>query len=119
MEKNLSKKPEHVTADAGNFSAETVTEEAVKGAEEIPAKGISAAETMRKKSNSAAGKAIYKYRKAVVEPVFGQINLKRAVDGEATSPRCQSGGDSGALNHCYCKRFTRHDTPMPIGGLVE
>ena len=79
VEKNLGKKPEHVTADAGNFSAETVTEEAVKGAEEIPAKGISAAETMRKKLISAAGKAIYKYRKAVVEPVFGQIKERRGL----------------------------------------
>ena len=92
---NLGKKPEHVTADTGYFSEKAVTDEAVKGAEpdiavsgekhtsgteqggkgaeEIPPKGISAAEKMRKKLNSDAGKAIYKYRKAVVEPVFGQI----------------------------------------------
>ena len=58
---------------------ESGTEQGGKGAEEIPAKGPSVAETMRKKLNSAAGKAIYKYRKAVVEPVFGQIKERRGL----------------------------------------
>ena len=39
----------------------------------------SAAETMREKLKSAAGKALYKMRKAVVEPVFGQIKEVRGL----------------------------------------
>ena len=39
------------------------------------------AEQMREKLRSAAGKAIYKMRKAVVEPVFGQIKERRRIRG--------------------------------------
>ena len=35
------------------------------------------AKTMREKLQSAAGQAIYKMRKAIVEPVFGQIKERR------------------------------------------
>lgn len=53
---------------------------------EVKAKGripvnISTADRMRRKLSTVPGKAIYKFRKAVVEPVFGQIksaNLKFA-----------------------------------------
>ena len=41
----------------------------------------SAAETMRDKLRTDAGKAIYKMRKAVVEPVFGQIKAVRGLRG--------------------------------------
>jgi len=34
---------------------------------------------MREKLSGAAGKAIYKMRKAVVEPVFGQIKERRGL----------------------------------------
>ena len=34
---------------------------------------------MRKKINSKKGKGIYKYRKAIVEPVFGQIKECRGI----------------------------------------
>jgi transposase len=44
-----------------------------------PAK--SAAEKMREKLQTAAGKAAYKLRKAVVEPVFGQIKAARSFRG--------------------------------------
>ena len=36
---------------------------------------------MREKVRSTAGKAIYKMRKAVVEPVFGQIKERRKLRG--------------------------------------
>ena len=55
------------------------TEPGGKAAEQSPAKGPSAAETMQKKLNSEDGKAIYKMRKAVVEPVFGQIKERRGL----------------------------------------
>jgi hypothetical protein len=44
-----------------------------------PAK--SAEETMREKLRTAAGQAIYKMRKAVVEPVFGQIKEQQGLRG--------------------------------------
>ena len=100
-EKNHGQKPGDETADAGSYSAEAVNDAAVNGAdprvavrggkpgsgteqggkaaEQKPAKVPSAAETMRKKLNSADGKAIYKMRKAVVEPVFGQIKERRGL----------------------------------------
>ena len=41
----------------------------------------SAAETMRDKLQTEAGKAVYKMRKAVVEPVFGQLKAVRGLRG--------------------------------------
>jgi Transposase DDE domain/Transposase domain (DUF772) len=41
----------------------------------------SAAETMREKLRTTAGQAVYKMRKAVVEPVFGQIKERRGLRG--------------------------------------
>lgn len=51
------------------------------GAEGIAVAGQSLAEQMREKLRSPAGKAIYKMRKAVVEPVFGQIKERRKLRG--------------------------------------
>jgi hypothetical protein len=97
VEQNLGKKPEHATADTGYFSEAAVADPKVKGinllvpperlkknelsgvgtviatdavpqAEQLPA-AKSAAETMRDKLSTTAGKAVYKMRKAVVEPV--------------------------------------------------
>jgi hypothetical protein len=45
-------------------------------AEAVPAEP-SVAEAMRQKLSSPEGKAVYKMRKAVVEPVFGQIKERR------------------------------------------
>jgi len=41
----------------------------------------SAAETMREKLRTTAGRAVYKMRKAVVEPVFGQLKAVRGLRG--------------------------------------
>lgn len=105
VEQNLGRKPEHATADAGYFSEAAVTDPKAEGidllvpperqkqkersgtgaviatdagpqAEQSPA-GKSAAESMRDKLSTTAGKAVYKMRKAVVEPVFGQIKQVR------------------------------------------
>jgi hypothetical protein len=53
--------------------------EASAGPPAPPAK--SAEETMREKLRTAAGQAIYKMRKAVVEPVFGQIKEQQGLRG--------------------------------------
>ncbi len=65
--------PEETGAGAAEV-AEAVQREAATDA--APAKP-SVAEAMRQKLSSAEGKAVYKMRKAVVEPVFGQIKERR------------------------------------------
>jgi transposase len=87
---NVGAKPVAVSADAGYFSEEQVTGEPAQGTElyvavgkqkhgePVPGETIaeeenSVRERMRQKLKTEAGHAIYKMRKAVVEPVFGQI----------------------------------------------
>ena len=108
VEQNLSRKPEHATADKGYFSEAAVTDPKVEGIELLvpperqknsgrsqpsqviaevdspagkPQSAKSAAETMRDKLLTTAGEAVYKMRKAVVEPVFGQIKERRGLRG--------------------------------------
>ena len=119
VEQNMGRKPDHVSADAGYFSEEAVTDKAVAGIEllvppkrekqneknqngqvmvdNVTAVAIepqgepstqstkpqvkTAAEAMREKLQTEAGKAVYKFRKAVVEPVFGQIKAVRSFRG--------------------------------------
>jgi transposase len=93
VKQNLGVPPEAASADAGYWNAEQVTDERVKGidlyiatgkqkhgeaeadSEPKPAaeEGASALEQMKEKLKSETGKAIYRMRKAIVEPVFGQI----------------------------------------------
>ncbi len=92
---NVGTKPAAVSADAGYFSEEQVTDEQAQGIDLYVATGKqkhgepttdesiaaavpaadenSALEQMKQKLKTEAGQAIYKMRKAIVEPVFGQI----------------------------------------------
>ena len=120
VERNMGRKPESATADAGYFSEAAVSDPQVKGIEllvppgrekeesehnaspamagiEVPAaveqpkrqasesggqpQTKSAAETMRGKLQTPAGQEIYKRRKAIVEPVFGQVEERRGLRG--------------------------------------
>jgi transposase len=92
---NLERKPEKVSADAGYFSEANVTDESVKDVDLYVATGrdkhgavvetssdppppdASPKEAMRHKLRTVAGRAVYKMRKAIVEPVFGQIKEQR------------------------------------------
>lgn len=93
---NLRQKPEKASADAGYFSEANVTDAAVTGIDlyiatgrdkhgdpaemttgEAPA-GATPREQMRHKLRTEAGRAVYKMRKAIVEPVFGQIKERRS-----------------------------------------
>ena len=92
---NLDQKPEKVSADTGYFSEANVTDESVKDVDlyvatgrdkhgevvesssDPPLAGASPKEAMRKKLRTEAGRAVYKMRKAIVEPVFGQIKEQR------------------------------------------
>jgi hypothetical protein len=93
--KNLEQKPEKVSADAGYFSEANVSDEAATGIDSYIATGrdkhgdpaetttgdASAGSTprkqMRHKLRNEAGRTVYKMRKAIVEPVFGQIKERR------------------------------------------
>ena len=92
---NLEQKPEKVSADTGYFSEANVTDQSVKDvdlyvatgrikhgeviepASEPPPPGASPKEAMREKLRTETGRAVYKMRKAIVEPVFGQIKERR------------------------------------------
>ena len=49
----------------------------VETSSDPPPPGASPKAAMRHKLQSAAGRAVYKMRKAIVEPVFGQIKEQR------------------------------------------
>jgi hypothetical protein len=87
--------PQQATADNGYFSATNVTAAPLRESDLLvapdrqkhsekrptttgpPPPGASVAEQMRHKLRAAEGQAVYKLRKAVVEPVFGQIKEAR------------------------------------------
>jgi transposase len=98
---NVGRLPDAASADSGFFSEEAIHDPTLEkanlhvppdrqkhGNERVPAetgepqkKSTSpqseCAKTMREKLKDAAGHAIYKMRKAIVEPVFGQIKERR------------------------------------------
>jgi transposase len=87
--------PQQATADSGYFSEQNVTDPKLEGidllvapdrqkhGEEVacgtgpPQAEVGVAERMRQKLRTVEGRAVYKMRKAVVEPVFGQIKEAR------------------------------------------
>jgi transposase len=87
--------PQQATADTGYFSEHNVTDSKLQGIDLFvapdrqkhgeklpdatgpPPPGASVAEQMRHKLRTSEGQAVYKLRKAVVEPVFGQIKEQR------------------------------------------
>jgi len=92
---NLEQMPEKVSADTGYFSEANVTEESVKDVDlyvatgrekhsgtpepigDPPPAGAGPKEAMHYKLRTADGREVYKMRKAIVEPVFGQIKEQR------------------------------------------
>ena len=94
---NLKQAPEKASADSGYFSAEAVTHPSLTGTKlyvavdrqkrgEQPAEPVAAIELapdapavdrMKELLRSEEGRAVYKMRKAIVEPVFGQIKEAR------------------------------------------
>jgi len=95
VQDNLGQLPKKASADTGFFSEANLTAKALEGVDlyvpperpphtapdavapaAAPAEG-SVREQMRHKLNTPAGQAVYKLRKAIVEPVFGQIKEGR------------------------------------------
>ena len=62
--------------------------------------GQSTAETMRDKLRTADGKAVYKMRKAVVGPVFGQIKAVRGFSMRGLEKSRRNGGSCVLLTTC-------------------
>jgi transposase len=102
VEQNMGAKPKAATADAGYFSEDQVTDERVSGIDlyvaigkqkhgeppdatqsvdlSVPPVAVdSAQEKMKQKLKTEVGQALYKMRKAIVEPVFGQIKAARGI----------------------------------------
>jgi transposase len=94
VETNMGRRPDKVSADAGYWSEANTTDESVAGIDLYIATGrVKHGETiangsepppsatpkqiMRHKLRTEAGHAVYKRRKAIVEPVFGQIKEQR------------------------------------------
>jgi transposase len=99
VEQNMGSKPQAVTADAGYYSENQVNDERAKGIElyvsigkhdpsesdgaiqasEPALKSASSLQQMKQKLKTDQGHALYKMRKAIVEPVFGQIKAARGI----------------------------------------
>ena len=95
VEANTGRKPEAVSADAGYWSEANVNDERVRGINLHIATGrqkhggkveptmgpppddAAAKEAMQHKLRTAEGSRVYAMRKAIVEPVFGQIKERR------------------------------------------
>lgn len=97
VKENMGKAPEKASADSGFYSENNLKSESLKDVDlyispdkekhsrqnseecalipEVPGW----AEAMRQKLKTEAGRAIYKMRKAIVEPVFGQIKESRGI----------------------------------------
>jgi len=93
----MGRKPQAASADAGYWSEANTTDESVAGhrsayrhgtqrvkheqttemAGEPPPVEAAAKEAMRHKVRTEEGRSIYRMRKAIVEPVFGQIKEGR------------------------------------------
>jgi transposase len=92
---NAGRKPDAVSADAGYWSEDNVSDERVAGidlhiatgrqkhgekletANGPPPEDASIKQAMQHKLRTEAGHSIYKMRKAIVEPVFGQTKERR------------------------------------------
>jgi transposase len=95
IEANTGQPPKRLSADAGYFSEDGVkaltheidpyiATEKVKHSQPVPPAprgrlphDLSVKDRMRRKLRTNAGRAVYKMRKAIVEPVFGQIKEAR------------------------------------------
>ncbi|HEY1254477.1 MAG TPA: IS1182 family transposase, partial [Terracidiphilus sp.] len=95
VKQNMGRYPEAASADAGYWSEANATDESVAGIDlhiatgrekheqtietvsEPPPEQATAKEAMRHKLRTESGRSIYKMRKAIVEPVFGQIKEQR------------------------------------------
>jgi hypothetical protein len=96
IRRNMGSSPDKLLADSGFCSEQNLTDKSLEDIELLippdrqqhgsapaaPPRGripsaLSATDRMRRKLKTAKAKAVYKFRKAIVEPVFGQIKHAR------------------------------------------
>jgi hypothetical protein len=82
IEAVLDALPKRVSADCGFFSERNLSDPRLSGVEcfvppERHVRKLPLAAVMREKLASEVGEAVYRKRKAIVEPVFGQIKEAR------------------------------------------
>jgi transposase len=122
--------PTALTADAGYFSAANLGAAAVAGVDVYvppdrlkhgrastapPAIKSAVAVQMRAKLATATGRGIYARRKAIVEPVFGQIKEIRGFRRFSCRGLCNVMAEWGliCLTHNLLKLFGARGTPQP------
>jgi transposase len=126
IRQNVGQLPATTSADAGYFSAHNVEDPALAGTNLLvppdrqkhatqpsapaPCAGASAAQRMRHKLSSVESRELYKRRKAIVEPVFGQIKeargFRRFLLRGLQAARAEF--DLIALTHNLLKLFRSH-----------
>jgi transposase len=81
MRENVGCLPEHLSADAGYFNAEAIMSPTLAGSNLLvpPEKNVKTkeAEAMRARLEDEENRSLYRMRKAIVEPVFGQTKSVR------------------------------------------
>ena len=81
VRQNTGRLPDHLSADSGYFSADELTDPSLAGVNLLvpPEKTVQTAEgtAMRAKLDLPENRAIYRRRKAIAEPPFGQIKAAR------------------------------------------
>jgi transposase len=122
---NTGQAPQRLSADAGYFSEQAITAlapetdlyiatEKVKHGQPVPPaprgripQDLSVKERMRRKLRTNAGRAVYKMRKAIVEPVFGQIKGARGFTRFLLRGRAKVRGEWSlvATAHNLCRLF--------------
>lgn len=97
VKENMGRLPEKASADAGYFSETNVMAKELKMVELYippdrqkhgeqttvvrgrPRKDLTVMDRMRRRLRTKAGREVYRFRKAIVEPVFGQIKQVRGL----------------------------------------
>lgn len=138
IRENMGRLPDNLSADSGFFSAEAVTDPALadtnllippdrqkhgvdpsaEGARPpaaAPTVTASVADMMRAKLREEGGRQLYKQRKAIVEPVFGQFKEARGLRRFLLRglPNVRYEFDLIALTHNLLKLFRSGWSPWP------
>jgi len=127
--------PQRLSADAGYFSEAAVTTlvaheidpyiatEKVKHSQPVPPAprgriptALSVKERMRRKLRTKAGRAVYKMRKAIVEPVFGQMKGARGFTHFLLRGLVKVRGEWSLVTtaHNICRLFASRPRVVPV-----
>jgi transposase len=128
MRQILGEMPAVITADAGYWNMAAVAEVETQGVDVLvapeamhrwatPRRGqiAEAAQRMREKIGSAAGKALYRMRRCTVEAVFGQIKSVRRLDRFSFRGlrKVQAEWQLFCLTHNLLKLYRAKMVPLP------